>query len=176
MTVLKLQADTMAQSPVPGLGGFPIPIPGMTPEQQQQIQQGLQQGVQQLGQVIPGLPPIPGLTQPQAQPQAAQKYNGYLVVGQSYGDEDTKDELLDLFGEQDNFSQNMGQCFTPGMAVIFTPADGSPNVEVMVSVACNQVAGNQWPFPERGMQPEANNKIRNIYGKLFGAPPPNNQY
>lgn len=175
MTILKLQADTAATSAVPGLGSFPIPIPGMTPEMQQQIQTGLGGIVPQLQQVIPGLPGIPGLTQ-QPATQAAPKYNGYLIAGQQYGDDDLKDELLDLFGDQENFSPNMGQCFTPGMAVIFTPPDGSPNVEVMISINCNQVAGNQWPYAERGMQPEAQNTVRNIYGKLFGAPPPNGQY
>ena len=70
----------------------------------------------------------------------------------------------------------LGKLLTPGMAVIFTPPDGSPNVEVMISINCNQVSGNQWPYAERGMQPEAQNTMRNIYGKLFGAPPANGQY
>jgi len=175
MTILKLQADTAPTSAVPGLGNFPIPIPGMTPEMQAQIQAGLQGALPQLQSVIPGLPGIPGLTQaPTA--QATPKYNGYMIAGQTYGDDDMKDELLDLFGDQDNFSPNAGQCFTPGMAVIFTPPDGSPNVEVMISINCNQVAGNQWPYAERGMTPDSQNKVRNIYGKLFGAPPPNGQY
>ena len=170
MTILKLQGDQAASTPL-GPGGFPIPIPGLTPEQQQQLQQQLGQIPGQITQMIPGMPQIPGL--PGTQPPAP-KFNGYTILGQSYGDEDTKDELLDLFGDEDSFNQNRGQCFTPGMAVIFTPADGSPNIELMVSFACNQAVGNgfQWPYPQNGLTPEAGNKLRNIYQRAFGAPPP----
>jgi hypothetical protein len=65
MTILKLQGDQAAGNPL-GAGGFPIPIPGMTPEQQQALQQQLGQIPQQITQMIPGLPQIPGLpgTQP----------------------------------------------------------------------------------------------------------------
>ena len=172
MTILKLQGDQAAGNPLGvGGGGFPIPIPGLTQEQQQQIQQGLGQIPQQLQQMIPGLPQIPGL--PGTQP-AAPKFNGYTILGTSYGDEDMKDQILDLFGDEDSFNQNRGQCFTPGMAIIFTPADGSPNVELMVSFACNQAVGNgfQWPYPANGLTPESGNDLRMIYQRAFGTPPP----
>jgi hypothetical protein len=123
--------------------------------------------------MIPGLPSLipgqQGATQPQ---QQTQMYNGYAIGGMGYGDDDTKDELLDIFGDKDNFTAAPGQCFTPGMAVIFQPPDGSPNVEVMVSLSCNQVAGNQWPYAERSLTPEAANKLRSIYFKVFQQPPP----
>lgn len=172
MTILKLQGEQAAANPLSGAAGaFPIPIPGMTPEQQQQLQQQLGQIPQQLTQMIPGLPQIPGL--PGTQP-AAPQFNGYTILGQSYGDDDTKDEILDLFGDEDSFNQNRGQCFTPGMAIIFTPADGSPNIELMVSFACNQAVGNgfQWPYPANGLAPESGNTLRNVYQRAFGAPPP----
>jgi hypothetical protein len=121
--------------------------------------------------MIPGLPPIPGL--PGAQP-AQPKFNGYSILGQSYGDDDSKDEVLDLFGDEDSFNQNRGQCFTPGMAFIFQPSDGSPNVELMVSFSCNQAVGNgfQWPYSANGFTPESANKLRNIYQRAFQTPPP----
>jgi hypothetical protein len=175
MTILKLQGEEPPVNPLqPQPGQLPmLPIPGLTPEQQQQLQQQLQQGAQQLQQMIPGLPPIFPQGQGQGQQQQA-RLNGFLILGQAYGDEDMKDELLDTFGDEESFNQNRGQCFTPGMAVIFTPPDGSPNVEVMVSFACNQAVGNgfAWPYPANGLAPEANQKLRNIYMKAFGAPPP----
>jgi len=165
MTILKLDGNQQAGGGlIPGAGAFPIPIPGLSPEQQQQIQQTL-------GQMIPGLPPIPGL--PGAQP-AQPKFNGYSIVGQSYGDDDSKDEVLDLFGSEDSFNQNRGQCFTPGMAFVFQPSDGSPNVELMVSFSCNQAVGNgfQWPYSANGFTPEAANTLRNVYQRAFQTPPP----
>ncbi|NUP11141.1 MAG: hypothetical protein HOW73_34280 [Polyangiaceae bacterium] len=171
MTILKLEGNQAAANPLTGGGGFPIPIPGLTPEQQQQMQQSLGQIPQQLQQMIPGLPQIPGL--PGSQP-AAPKFNGYTILGTSYGDDDMKDEVLDLFGDEDSFNQNRGQCFTPGMAFVFTPADGSPNVELMVSFGCNQAVGNgfQWPYPNNGLTTDSGNTLRNIYQKAFGQPPP----
>lgn len=170
MTIMKLQGDQAASNPLTG-GGFPIPIPGLTPEQQQQLGQIPQTITQGLGQMVPGLPAIPGLTPPGgAQP----KFNGYTILGTSYGDEDTKDEILDIFGDEDSFNQNRGSCLTPGMAIVFTPADGSPNVELMVSFSCNQAVGNgfQWPYPANGLTTDTSNKLRNIYQRSFGSPPP----
>ncbi len=176
MTILKLQQPAPANPLATQPGQLPmIPIPGLTAEQQQQLQQSAQQLGQGLQQMIPGLPAIPGLTTggapAQTQPQQ-QLYNGYAIAGQGYGDKDTQDDLLDLFGDKDNFTSVPSQCFTPGMAVIFQPPDGSPTVEVMVSLSCNQVAGNQWPYQERSLSPEAANKLRSIYFKVFQQPPP----
>lgn len=169
MTILKLQGDQAAGNPLGG-GGFPIPIPGLTPEQQQQLGQGLGQIPQQITSMIPGLPQIPGL--PGA--QTAPKFNNYAILGTSYGDEDMKDDVLDLFGSEDSFNQNRGQCFTPGMAFVFTPADGSPNVELMVSFSCNQAVGNgfQWPYPANGLTVDSGNTLRGVYQRAFGSPPP----
>lgn len=175
MTILKLQGDQAAATqaqPTNPLGQLGIPIPGMTPEMMQQMMQQGQQQLQQLG--LPALPGIPGLTQPQQTQPAAAKFNGYTILGQTYGDDDLKDEILDLYGDEDSFNMNRGQCFTPGMAVVFTPADGSPNVELMISLSCNQTVGNgfQWPYPANGFTPETANKLRNIYMRLWGTPPP----
>lgn len=173
MTILKLQGEQQATaSPIPGVGTgtfpFPIPLPGVTPDQL------IQQGQQTWNQMMPGVPfPFPGGTGTTA-PAATPKYNGFTILQQSAGDEDTKDELLDLFGAEDSFNQNRQPCFTPGMAVIFTPPDGSPNVEVMVSFACNgaQTVGAQWPYAATGLTPESGNTLRNVYMRMFGTAPP----
>lgn len=166
MTILKLQGDQNANNP---LSGFPIPIPGMTQEQQQQLGQIPGQILGPFQQMIPQIPGLPFFGANANQP----KFNNYTVLGSSYGDDDTKSEILDIFGHEDSFNQNRGQCFSPEMAVVFTPADGSPNVELMVSFACNQAVGNgfQWPYPSNGLTNETSNKLRTIYSRSFQTVP-----
>jgi hypothetical protein len=176
VTILKLQGQEVAQTPTPGVGApgtIPmLPIPGLTPEQQQQMQQGIQQLGQAAQQMIPGLqiPGLPGAT-PTTQPQQQQmRFNGFVILDQrSIADSSTKDELLDTFGHEDSFSQNRGPCFTPGLGVVFQdPKKG--NVELMVSFSCNQVQGNgfRWPYQVNGLSPEASSKLRRIYEQNFG--------
>lgn len=177
-TVLKLQGQAAA-TPAPGAAApaFPIPIPGLTPDMQAQIQAGLGQLGQQAGGLIPPgllppglIPTMPGATPPAAAPQ----FNGFAIVGQQpVMEEDMKDELLDLFGDSDSFSANRGNCFTPGMGIVFQDPS-MPNVEIMVSFSCNQAMGNgfQWPHATNGFTPETSEKLRVIYERLFGALPP----
>ena len=173
MTILKLQGEQQAASPIPGGGSFPFPgglsLPGVTPDQL------LQQGQQTWQQMMPGVPfPFPGGAGGTGTAPAQPKYNGFVILQQSAGDEDTKSEILDLFGDEESFNQNRQPCFTPGMAVIFTPPDGSPNVELMISFACNhtQGVGFQWPYAASGFTPESGNTLRNVYMRVFGTPPP----
>jgi hypothetical protein len=177
LTVLKLTAPTaVAPMPTqPSIGGFPLPpIPGLTPEQQQQLQTGAEQFQQQLQTLIPGLPPLlptqPGVQQPQQQQQL---FNGFAVQGQTpVMDESMKEEILDLLGDEESFNQNRGQCFTPGMAFVFSdPQRG--NVEVMISLSCNQAMGNgfMWPHPANGFTPETSQKLRRIYETFWGPAP-----
>ncbi len=181
VTILKLQGQE-APAAMPGAttqpGAMPmLPIPGLTPEQQAQLQQGVQQLGQAAQQMIPGLqiPGLPGVGQT-AQPQPAQqmRFNGFVILDQrSIADSTTKDDLLDTFGKEDNFNQNRGPCFTPGMGVVFQdPKKG--NVELMVSFSCNQVQGNgfRWPYQVNGLSPDASNKLRRIYEQNFGPLPP----
>lgn len=176
VTILKLQGQPQP-SVLPttgGTGGLPFAIPGLTPEQQAQINAGIGGIGAAVGQIIPGLP-IPGMTggtTPVTQPQ--QTFNGFVVQGSSPASDDLKEELLDVFGKSDNFNQTAGQCFTPGMGVVFSdPAKG--NVELMVSFSCNAVKGNgfNWPHPNFGMTAETSGKLRQIYQQMFMQPPPN---
>ncbi|MFO0614090.1 MAG: hypothetical protein U0414_15970 [Polyangiaceae bacterium] len=177
VTILKLQGQPQPSVlPTPGgTGGLPFNIPGLTPEQQAQIQAGIGGIGAAVQTVIPGLPipGMPGATTPVTQPQ--QTFNGFVVQGSSpVADENLKDELLDIFGKSDSFNQSAGQCFTPGMGVVFSdPAKG--NVELMVSFSCNAVKGNgfSWPHANFGMTPETSGKLRQIYTQMFMQPPPN---
>jgi hypothetical protein len=176
-TILKLGPQGAA-APVPGAapGGFNLPIPGLTPEMQAQIQAGLGQLGQQAGGLIPpGLLP-PGLipTMPGTPAQQAPQFNGFAILGQQpVMEEDMKDDLLDLFGDSDSFSRTAGNCFTPGMGIVFQDPS-MPNVEIMVSFSCNQAMGNgfRWPHETNGFTPETSEKLRVVYERLFGALPP----
>ena len=181
LTVLKLTAPSAAPvmpgQPAAGAGGIlsMIPIPGLTPEQQAQLQQGAEQFQQQMQQLIPGLPPLIPTTQPGVQQptQQQQLFNGFAVQGQTpVMDEQMKEDILDLFGDEDSFNANRGQCFTPGMAFVFSdPQKG--NVEIMVSLSCNQAMGNgfMWPHPANGFTPETSMKLRRIYETFWGPAP-----
>lgn len=180
VTILKLQQPA-AVAPIPGAptGGLPFAIPGLSPEQQAQLgtafQQSFQQGATLLQQILPGfqIPGMPTGTAPVQQP--ARTFNGFAVAGETpLADEDMREELLDIFGDEESFNGNRGQCFTPGMGVVFSdPQKG--NVELMVSFACNQVQGNgfQWPYPVNGMTPTTFGKLRRIYEQMWGPLPQN---
>lgn len=179
-TILKLGAPgSAAVNPTnPGMSMPMLPIPGLSPEQQAQINAGLQQLGQQAGGLIPPglLPPglIPNLGGVPTAPTQAPLFNGFAILGQQpVMDEDMKDDLLDLFGDSDSFSANRGNCFTPGMGIVFQDPS-MPNVEIMVSFSCNQAMGNgfRWPHDVNGFTPATSEKLRVVYERLFGALPP----
>lgn len=177
VTILKLQGQEVAPTPTMpgagGIGGFPLPFP-VPPE----LQQGLGALGQGLGGIIPpgllppGLIPAPGGTP--MPPAAAPRFNGFVILAQQpLMDEDMKDEILDLFGDEDSFNANRGQCFYPGLGIVFQDPSMAP-VELMVSFSCNQAMGNgfRWPHEQNGLTPESSNSLRLIHERLFGPVPP----
>jgi hypothetical protein len=50
----------------------------------------------------------------------------------------------------------------------------APEVDLLVSLSCNQVKmdGARWPFPVNGFTPDARNHLAKIYEKLWGPVPP----
>jgi len=157
---------------LPGIPGLPIP-----PELQAAGQQILQ-GAQAAGLPIPpGL--IPGQTaQPTApvQPQLP-LWNGLSVVASvPVSSEDMKNDLLDLFGDEDSFQPGANpNCTTaPGMGISMVRPN-QPNVDVLVSFTCTKAmgVGFQWPYKTDMLTGEAHNKLQVIYQALFGmAVPP----
>ncbi len=175
VTVLRLQG----QEPPPVVQPAPATpgalIPGIPPELQQMGQQ-FAQGLQQVlppGVLPPGL--IPGQPATPAAPQVSQapRFKGYIILGQQpLMDQETKDEILDLFGSEDSFSTQRGNCFYPEMGIAFQRMDGPP-IELLVSMQCNQAQGDgfQWPYPANGFTPETSQKLNQIYGRLWGGAP-----
>lgn len=177
VTVLKLQGQEVAPPPVAAapVPGLPFPIPGLTPEMQQQAQQALDQFVQMLppGTVPPGLiPGAPGAAPP-AQP-AQPRFKGFVILAQTpVTSEELKEEVLDIFGSEDSFQAQKGNCFYPGMGVVFQDPQ-KPPVELLISLSCNQAMGDgfAWPYPVNGFTPETSQRLTRVYEQLWGPVPP----
>jgi hypothetical protein len=153
--------------PATGIPGLPsLPIPAELQQLGQQVLQGLQGAVP--GVIPPGT--LPG-TQP-AQP-ALPQFKGMSIVAQMpVTDEHLKDELLDIFGHESNFSNQVGNCFSPGMGIVMQRPN-APEVDLVVSLSCNQtkIDGARWPYPANGFTPEARAHLAKIYEKLWGPVP-----
>lgn len=170
VTVLRLQAPQAQQNPM-GQAGLPA-IPGIPPEIQQlgqAVLQGAQNVVPGLQNALPGL--IPGAGQPQ---QQLPQFKGYSIVAQMpLADDGLKEQLLDLFGSESSFSNQVQNCFTPGMGFVFQRPN-APEVDLLISLSCNQAKmdGGRWPYSVNGFTPETRDALGKIYEKLFGPVPP----
>lgn len=188
ITVLQLQGQYTppAAVPAPGApaGGLPQLIPGLpVPPELQQMGQQILQGAQQAlpGLIPPGL--IPG-AQPQPQVTPAQPpprlfKNTYVIGAERQlttapDDEDLRNQILDLFGDEDSFSADRGNCFSPGLGISMVRPTNPVPVDVMVSLSCNQAVGDgfRWPYPVNGLTAESRQKLSAIYQQLFGPVPP----
>jgi hypothetical protein len=90
-------------------------------------------------------------------------------------DEATREQLLDLFGTADNFTNRPAQCWTPGLAVSFVDPSKPEPMDVVISLNCNAANGFGfiWPHPgSYALQPQANTQLSQLYHSLFGPVPP----
>lgn len=180
VTILRLQQQQPQQpvQPQPGAaqpGGQIIPGLPLPPELQQMGQQLLQQWQQYLppGVVPPGgQQPMPG--QPQQPPPRLYKNQWVITAEQPLLDEELKEQLLDIFGDEESFQTDRGNCFYPGMAAIFVTPERNEPVEVVISLSCNQAVGYgfPWPHPGSGFTPATHQEITSIYQRLWGPVPP----
>jgi hypothetical protein len=158
----------------PALGPAGMNIPGIPPE----LQQMGQAAIQTLGGALPGvvpqsiLPGLPGAAQPQ---QQMPQFKGFTVTAQMpVADPGLREDLLDVFGHESNFSGQPQNCFSPGMGIVFSRPN-APEVDLIVSLSCNQVKmdGAQWPFGFRNaFNPETRAHMAQVYEKFFGPVPP----
>jgi hypothetical protein len=175
ITVLRLSPPPPPVAAVGQPGGAPL-IPGIPPELQQMGNQILQgaQAVLPPGILPPGLIPGAGGTPLAPQQPPPPMFKGFAIVAQQpLMDDKMKDELLDVFGHEDSFSAQRGNCFTPGMGVTMA-RPSAPPVELLISFACNQAVGDgfKWPYPNNGFTPDTSQKLQAIYQKLWGPVPP----
>lgn len=168
ITVLRLAQPQPQPAPAAGLPGLPgLPIPPQAVQAGQQILQGLQNA-------LPGvIPNLPGMTPQPPQQQQLPQFKGFSIIGQQpVADAGLRDELLDIFGHESNFSPQTQACFSPGMGIVFSRPNG-PEVDLLISLSCNQAKmdGDRWPHPVNGFTPETRDHLGKIYEKLFGPVP-----
>jgi hypothetical protein len=191
VTIYKIQAPQptpavgAAAGPLGTMGGLANPLApflqqlGLPTELTQQANEMLKQW-QQMG--IPGLPPLPGLTPPAPTSQPAPAVpmamlrNQYQIVDQRpVLDQATREQLLDLFGDAENFNKTPARCWTPGLAISFVdPARPEP-VDVVISLSCGAVNGFgfAWPYVNAySLEPQGAQQLQQLYQNLFGPIPP----
>jgi hypothetical protein len=166
LTIHKLQPPQPAPGPVPLPGG--LAIPGLPPELQQMGQAWLDT-LQQGGIPIPGLPGMGGPQTPAAPPPQLFRQQWQIARSAPVMDEDLRNELLDLFGDDDSFNDQRGNCFNPEMAFSFVDPQFPEPVDVVVSLACNQAVGYgfQWPHPSSGLTSDSSTKLSSVYQSNF---------
>lgn len=173
ITVLRLQGQEPPAPPVQAQTGVPQ-IPGLPPELQQMGQQALQ-GLQQVlppGVIPPGLiPGQPTIAPPP--PQLPRFKNFVILASMPLTDPTMKDEILDLFGSEDSFQAERGNCFFPGMGISMA-RQGQPPADLLISFSCNQVMGDgfAWPYQKNGLTQETSQRMSKVYERLWGGPVP----
>jgi hypothetical protein len=177
ITIMKLQQPApppVAVMPGQTPGGIPG-IPGL-----EQLGQQAAQAAQAAGIPIPpGL--IPGVGTPQQPPPMQQPQlpmfgsSGMAIAAtMTLSDSDLRDELLDMYGDEDSFQPgNMGCNQAPGMGISMARG-GQPPIDLVVSFTCRrtQMIGPGWPHKNDGLSNDANTTLTKIYQQLFGQQPP----
>ena len=171
LTAFRLQNYEPPPSATPTAAGA---IPGMPNEIQAWIQQGAA-GLQQLippGLLPPGLIPQQGQATPGATPTTptdqVPRFHNFRILSQTQViDEDLKDELAKILGDDGNFDNNHANCMYAEMGLSFS--SGGPANDVLISFSCNQVnaATFAWPHPATGMKPKTVQKLSEVVQKLW---------
>jgi hypothetical protein len=142
----------------------------------QQMATGLQQALP--GLIPPGLIPgaAPGVPAVPTTPPPP-RFKGYIMLQERFlaedgTDKDIKNEILDLFGDEDSFQDQRDPCFFPGMGFSFTRPNGAP-VDLLISISCKQVQGDgfTWPYKKSGFTSDTSQKLTKIYQQLWGPLP-----
>ncbi|AUX43107.1 hypothetical protein SOCE26_045480 [Sorangium cellulosum] len=177
VTVLRLQG----QEPTP-LATTPAQTPGLIPGIPPELQQMGQAALQGLQQALPGIIPpglIPGQTAAAPVQPAQPRFKNFVILSQRQltgddVDEDLKDDILDIFGDEDSFSAERGNCFYPGLGISMVRPGNPTPVDLLISLSCNQAMGDgfRWPYPANGFTSETHQKLTKIYEKLWGPVPP----
>lgn len=167
ITVYRLQnyePPPQAQATAPTL---PSVIPGLPDE----IQQWVQAGASMLppGLLPPGL--LPGQPPP-AQPSqqdSAPRFHGFRILGQApVTNEKLRSQLIDLFGYEKNFDDSYSGCMYAEFGISFARMH-QPPADILVSLSCDQVQAQsfQWPHRNRGLTPDAVQKLVHLSQTIF---------
>ena len=107
--------------------------------------------------------------QPEA-PRFPMSQPNFRILAQTpVNDSEMKEELADLFGDEDNFQAEHANCLYAEMGLSFSR--GGPPNDLLISFSCNQVEarGFAWPHPYRGLKPNTVEKLSKMVGKVWPA-------
>lgn len=173
VTILRLQNyEPQQNQPAAATPGAAPMIPGIPPE----IQQWAQQAAPALQQLLPpGLLP-PGLLQaptlPAQQQQQGFRFHNRLVLGTAQVlDEDLREELAELLGNEDNFQREHQPCSYAELGLGWVTQAGMPPYELLISFSCNNIQAAQgfaWPHATGiGMKPKLVQGLADVIQRLF---------
>jgi hypothetical protein len=163
MTVYRLQTvePPPAAQAAPATGGLQLPP---------QIQQWITAGASLLPQGLlpPGL--LPG-TAPAAPPEAdAPRFHNFRILEwQPVNDASVKSDIIDLFGHSSNFQTPSSNCVFAEFGFAMAQPPPNPPADVLVSLSCAQAQefNFAWPYPQRGLTPDAEKKVASIAQRIF---------
>ena len=167
MTVFHLQNYEPPQAPV-ATPGAPAATPFAIPPQ---VAQWATQTAQSLGLgslIPPGL--VPGSTPPPPAQNVPMFHEFRILRTQQVADASTRNDIVDIFGHESNFTEKYESCFFPEFGFAIAQPNG-PTADILVSFSCQQVrAFNiQWPYSKIGISPDTQKKLAAIISKVFGS-------
>ena len=136
-----------------------------------QIQQWLSAGAQMLppGLLPPGL--LPGGTPaPVVQPDVARFHNFRILGWMDLNDSAQKDEVIDIFGHDGNFTTQHGGCMFAEFGFSINQANGQPPADILVSLSCDNVQAFSfaWPYAKTGVTSDTAKRLVDVAKKAFG--------
>ena len=168
MTVFHLQNYEPPQAPVAAAPGAPGAAPFAIPPQ---VAQWATQTAQSLGLgslIPPGL--VPGSAPPPPAQNVPHFHDFRILRTQAVADSTTRNDIVDIFGHESNFTEKYESCFFPEFGFAIAQPNG-PTADILVSFSCQQVrAFNiQWPYSKIGIPPDTQKKLAAIVSKVFGS-------
>ena len=136
-----------------------------------QIQQWLSAGAQMLppGLLPPGL--VPGGT-PLPTPQAdVPRFHNFRILGwMDVNDGSQRDEIIDIFGHDGNFTSQHGGCMYAEFGFSITQTAPQPPADILVSLSCDNVQAFSfaWPYGKTGVTSDTAKRLVDVAKKAFG--------
>jgi hypothetical protein len=137
-----------------------------------QIQQWLSAGAQLLppGLLPPGL--LPGGTPAPVQQTDAPRFHNFRILGwMDINDSKQRDEVVDLFGHDSNFTTQHGGCLYAEFGFTLAMPNNQPPGDILVSLSCDNTAAFNfvWPYGMKtGMTSDTSKRLVDIAKKAFG--------
>jgi len=136
-----------------------------------QIQQWLSAGAQLLppGLLPPGL--LPGGTPAPTVTADVPRFHNFRILGwMDLNDSAQKDEVIDIFGHDANFTTQHGGCMFAEFGFSITQPNNQPPADILVSLSCDNVQAFNfaWPYGKTGVTSDTAKRLIDVAKKAFG--------